>query len=515
MAKALYRQLLKLEFSQERGNWLSDDELHECKVRECDLLGIIKRENDEMSDSYEVLNCWKEGISLFPSSGLLFNELGNNYLQRGMHEAAFQAYSNAAKLGFFISYVNRASVLEIQGYTADARISFEDSISEAVKLKLPYFHVRLRLATVLPRVLPSSDVELKDHRQAVEIRLDELLGSTPPLNIENAAPINYGFSTGYYLAFHGISNLAIKQKMYRSYILFCPALSYGHFASGADARERYSTELLDKAASDGPPTDPIPQGDVYSSVRNSIGDTRASGVGAVEAYLPTCYHEDTVESSANIVDQEHSNALEYWGEEELGEWEFFSVRVNTTEPLHGTSLARNTFRDVSPHNIHPQESGKLPGIEYSVRGTFDINHNSSVNRQNALRVGLVSRFFFSHPVGYLFEEVIRILASNSDGVSEIDLTVEVFMVEAKSTMDPVSRSVQEHAHKVHKLSPDLNELVEAIRNAKLDILIYTDLGLDPLTYFASFSRLAPIQVTGNVDILSLDFLFIVPALMIL
>mmetsp|Transcript_15446 Transcript_15446/g.29083 ORF Transcript_15446/g.29083 Transcript_15446/m.29083 type:complete len:354 (+) Transcript_15446:1327-2388(+) len=70
------------------------------------------------------------------------------------------------------------------------------------------------------------------------------------------------------------------------------------------------------------------------------------------------------------------------------------------------------------------------------------------------------------------------------------------MVESKSSADPVTRNILQSAHTTHKLSPDLNDLVDAIRQAQLDILIYTDLGLDPITYFAAFSRLAPIQVTG-------------------
>jgi predicted O-linked N-acetylglucosamine transferase (SPINDLY family) len=42
----------------------------------------------------------------------------------------------------------------------------------------------------------------------------------------------------------------------------------------------------------------------------------------------------------------------------------------------------------------------------------------------------------------------------------------------------------------------LSLFVDTIRNAALDVLFYPDLGLDPIPYFAAFSRLAPIQITG-------------------
>ena len=105
LAKALYRRLLKLELRHNISKSLSLEELHECKVRECDLLDVINRDKGVSGDSYEILNCWKEGIALFPHSGLMFNELGSNYLQRGMHEAAYHAFSNAVKLGIQYCYV--------------------------------------------------------------------------------------------------------------------------------------------------------------------------------------------------------------------------------------------------------------------------------------------------------------------------------------------------------------------------------------------------------------------------
>ena len=57
---------------------------------------------------------------------------------------------------------------------------------------------------------------------------------------------------------------------------------------------------------------------------------------------------------------------------------------------------------------------------------------------------------------------------------------------------------------------DLTTAQNAISELGLDILIYADIGMDPFSYYLSFSRLAPIQcvfwghpVTSGVD--TLDF----------
>ena len=34
----------------------------------------------------------------------------------------------------------------------------------------------------------------------------------------------------------------------------------------------------------------------------------------------------------------------------------------------------------------------------------------------------------------------------------------------------------------------------ALRNARLDVLVYPEVGIDPVTYYLSFARLAPVQV---------------------
>ena len=398
-------------------------------------------------------------------------------------------------LDYYLGFVNRAAVLEIQGHIAEARLSFQESIAEAIKRNLPHFHVSLRLATLLPRVLPSSELELKEHRLEVERSLDELLASsTSSFNIENAAPIHYGFSTGYFLAFHGLNNVALKQRMYKSYMMFCPALKYGHFASGPDAnKERYVVNRADKALSIGME---VTQGNVFSRVKGQPDDVDVSGVGYVHVVC---------EGECSDADDASATTVSYWTEDSCcGEWELFLVEKETGLLHYSTSMTPSRFTPGSPlysDMIYDDSFADMKATQLSNTVHVDMpDPLDSSRRQQAVRVGFVSRFFYSHPVGYLYEEIILLLSASSNSAA-LRLVIEVFMLEARDPRDPVTSNIEGNANVIHKVPPDLNELIEAIRSARLDIVVYTDVGVDPITYFAAFSKLAPIQVTGETFVL--------------
>jgi protein O-GlcNAc transferase len=59
--------------------------------------------------------------------------------------------------------------------------------------------------------------------------------------------------------------------------------------------------------------------------------------------------------------------------------------------------------------------------------------------------------------------------------------------------DEVSRAIDASADRVVRLSTHLAEAREQVAAEELDVLLYTDIGMDPWTYFLAFSRLAPVQ----------------------
>lgn len=103
-----------------------------------------------------------------------------------------------------------------------------------------------------------------------------------------------------------------------------------------------------------------------------------------------------------------------------------------------------------------------------------------------LKVGFVSRHFHSHTIGKLFRGFI----------AELDRTrFETVAFLFPRPDDPVRAFIREKAGKAVPVPDDLAGAREAIAAERLDILFYTDIGMDPLTYFLAFSRLAPVQMT--------------------
>lgn len=47
--------------------------------------------------------------------------------------------------------------------------------------------------------------------------------------MDNTPPLYFGFSLGHLLTFHGENNREIREKLYRVYLRYCPALSQGFF----------------------------------------------------------------------------------------------------------------------------------------------------------------------------------------------------------------------------------------------------------------------------------------------
>lgn len=114
-----------------------------------------------------------------------------------------------------------------------------------------------------------------------------------------------------------------------------------------------------------------------------------------------------------------------------------------------------------------------------------------------LRVGFVSTFFQAHPVGRTTHGLIRDLPRD-------DFRVDVFAITPQA--DEMAETIRKSADHYVALPRDLGKVREAIESAALDILFFADIGMDPLTYFLAFWRLAPIQmvtwghsVTSGID----------------
>ena len=102
-----------------------------------------------------------------------------------------------------------------------------------------------------------------------------------------------------------------------------------------------------------------------------------------------------------------------------------------------------------------------------------------------LRVGFVSRYMRKHAVGWCFHGILRFI-----GREGLHVTAFGFPQRPDPLWDAIVRDTDAQI----MLPATLKGARDRIAQEQLDILVYTDLGMDPLTYFLAFSRLAPLQV---------------------
>lgn len=105
-----------------------------------------------------------------------------------------------------------------------------------------------------------------------------------------------------------------------------------------------------------------------------------------------------------------------------------------------------------------------------------------------ISVGFISRYFHNHSVGRHYGGLARYLDRRR---------FRVLLLRFPGSGDEMARTIAAGADEAVTLSPDLAHARDEIAALKLDVLYYTDIGMDPITYFLAFARLAPVQCVTN------------------
>lgn len=104
-------------------------------------------------------------------------------------------------------------------------------------------------------------------------------------------------------------------------------------------------------------------------------------------------------------------------------------------------------------------------------------------REGRIRIAFVSRFFNNHTIAKLNRGLIQHL-------SREHFEVHVFHL---GQYDWMSDLVKKSADHFTNCTDSLSDIRNAIASWQPDIIYFTDIGMEPLTYFLAFSRLAPLQ----------------------
>ena len=118
-------------------------------------------------------------------------------------------------------------------------------------------------------------------------------------------------------------------------------------------------------------------------------------------------------------------------------------------------------------------------------------------RGGRIRIGFVSSFFQLHSVARTTIGFIRDLPRDR-------FEVRVFAIDPRD--DAMRRDIENAADAYMRLPRDLADIRKAIEDAALDILVFADIGMDPLTYALALWRLAPVQAVswGHSDTSGVD-----------
>lgn len=413
-------------------------------------------------------------------------------LQLNDFDAAFVHYNAAFALGSYTAELNVAHILEIQGYELEAKVAFETALRRAQERHMHTYHVKVRQATVLPRILPPLG-EIATLRLNLDAQMTRLLEATEEIEIDNAPPMYSGYSTGFHLLFHGlegVNNIALKSKLYRLYSTMCPALLQGYFM-----------ELQTDS-----------KGGSSRGTRGGMGFVEDTAAVAATKYLAGGAAGSTGGDTVRATRKLSSAAIA----------ELYALGTAVPPPRRAVPS--------SPTTSSPTPSPAVPARSGQQQAQTQQTHQANVPVK--VRIGFLSRFMHTHPVGLLVQGLTEVLrntsltssssASAKDALLSswqhspelwkdfnfhhlpremaalnIEFEVIVFLIDGgKGTAqyDSVQRRVLRDVNMAYVLpSQHIGTCAQAIRNARLDILVYPELGLDPLSYFLSYARLAPVQ----------------------
>ena len=114
-------------------------------------------------------------------------------------------------------------------------------------------------------------------------------------------------------------------------------------------------------------------------------------------------------------------------------------------------------------------------------------HIGKKSQHKKIRVGFVSAHLGSHTIGKLNYGLISGLNRNKFKIFIFHLGTD------KRKTDQIRDKFRNNVDEIFFLKPTLTAMRSSIEKIKLDILYYPDIGMDPVSYFLSFSRLARIQ----------------------
>ena len=161
-----------------------------------------------------------------------------------------------------------------------------------------------------------------------------------------------------------------------------------------------------------------------------------------------------------------------------------TLRVTTPE----TDIGHTDFY-LAYHGLADRPSRELlarlylhayPSLDYVSPYVSEI----CARRGGKLRIGLVSKFLCNHTIGRLMRRFVERLDRD-----RFELTLFVW----SAADDEIATAIRAAAEHTVVLGDSLPENLQQVAGQRMDLLFYCDIGMEPMTYFMAFARLAPVQ----------------------
>jgi len=184
------------------------------------------------------------------------------------------------------------------------------------------------------------------------------------------------------------------------------------------------------------------------------------------------------------------------------------IRAIMLPPVYSSGQEIETRREQLIQNLADLQSDRIPlhldqdpeptlfslayqghddrAIAEAFASLIEAPQSPAIGKQRSpkIHVAFISRFFRDHTIGRLNMGLIAMLNREHFDVS-------VFSV--GDPQDSVAKFIRDHADSYIALPPLLPAARRIISERSPDILFYTDLGMDPITFSLACSRLAPVQ----------------------
>jgi protein O-GlcNAc transferase len=169
--------------------------------------------------------------------------------------------------------------------------------------------------------------------------------------------------------------------------------------------------------------------------------------------------------------------------------------LNVADPVRDIAL---TPFSLAYHGMNDREL--MTAIARLIRSAYPGRppRRGGPRRAGRLRIGFVSRHFYSHSIGRLNHGTIARLPRDK---------FEVTVYALESHADPLADAIRNAADRyVDCGAMTLRETEDVVAQQDQDVLFYADIGMEPRSYFLAFSRLAPVQCVtwGHPDTTGID-----------